>query len=294
MGDGWQNDAINFMKSIKDYYNRFIKNTYTIVKDPPIYVKEGNHRVLIEYQDKDSENKEDNVYEYDVNVSLLEDEKGLLGFFVSYDDDEKMELQDDKAQLEYLSAEREIAASYVHEIKKPLFSIRGFLQILQQSFSEDDKRKGYTDIMIIELDRMNTLLNEFLSRYRNQVPLDSMFCDGIPIKETLKEIIAFFQHSFDLKGITCNLDFCDDELLVSIDKDKLTQVFINIIQNSMEAMYDGGILSIKTYYQNDKVCIQIKDEGVGIKKTDMEKIFTPFLAPKKKGQAWDYTLSKES
>lgn len=214
MGDGRWRSAKKLVKSIKDYCNYFTENTYTIEQDPPLYIKEGSHRVLIEYQDK----KEDNhIHEYDVDFSVIEDPKGLLGCFVTYKNvTELKELRKQKAQYESLLAEKEIAASYVHEIKNPLFSIRGFLQILQQSFSEDDKRKEYADIIITELDRMNNLLNEFLSQYREHSLGEDNSENGISINKIIAEITAFFQYSLELKGITCELDLGKEELLFQL------------------------------------------------------------------------------
>ncbi|HHX24927.1 MAG TPA: GHKL domain-containing protein [Thermoanaerobacterales bacterium] len=292
MENGWQRDVINFINSIRDSYNHLIDKTFTISKKLPLYVKEGSHRVFIEYEDT-GENKETyDTYSYDVIFSLLEDDKEILGFFVSYDDtteDEKLE--EESAKSENLSAEREIAASYVHEIKNPLFSIRGFLQILQQSFSEDDQRKAYTEIMINELDRMNDLLNEFLSTYRSKMAKD-VDQGRIGIGELVKEVMAFFRYSFDIKDITYNLDI-DDNLYVSIDRDQFFQVMINIIQNSVEAMIDGGKLNIRAYSKGDFICIEIKDNGVGISEKDIKKIFEPFFTTKEKGTGLGLCIIKK-
>ena len=287
---GRWSSAKRLVRSIKNCYEYFTKHTYTIEQDPPLYIKEGSHRVLIEYQD----NKKDNhVHGYDVNFSVLENSKGLLGCFLTFEDAlELKELREQRAQYETLLAEKETAASYVHEIRNPLFSIRGFLQILQQSFSEDDKRREYTEIIINELDRMNNMLNEFLSKYREHSSIEYKNGNGISITKAIEEIIVFFQYSLQLKGITCELDISDDDLYVSIDKAQLMQVFINIIQNSVEAMEKGAHLTIKAYQNDKKVCIEIKDEGVGIKQDELDKIFNPFFSTKEKGTGLGLYITK--
>ncbi|HHV18836.1 MAG TPA: GHKL domain-containing protein [Thermoanaerobacterales bacterium] len=290
MGDGrWPTSAKNIVRSIKHYYDYLIKNTYTIERDSPLYVKEGSHRILIDYQDKEKDN---HIHAFDVNFSVIEDSKGLLGCLVTYEDViELEEMRNKKAQYESLLAEKELAASYVHEIKNPIFSIRGFLQILQQSFNEDDKRKEYTDIIINELDRMNNLLNEFLSKYREHTSTKVQNDKGVSIKLAIEEIIAFFQYSLELKGINYKLDL-DDELFVSIDRDQLMQIFINLIQNSIEAMKEGGHLTIKAYGKDDRIYIEIKDEGVGIKQDQVDKIFKPFFSTKEKGTGLGLYITK--
>jgi signal transduction histidine kinase len=292
MGDGRWHNAKNPMRSIKNYYDYFTKNTYTIEHNPSSYVKEGNHRVLIEFQDKDKDNS---IHRFDVDFSMIQDSKGVLGYCIVTNEDtaELKELREKKAQYESLLAEKEIAASYIHEIKNPLFSIRGFLQILQQSFSDDDKRKEYSDTIINELDRMNNLLNEFLSKYREHTSAEDKIETGVSIKKAIEEIIVFFQYSLELKGITYELDLGDDELFISIERDQLMQVLINLIQNSVEAMKKGTHLTIKAYGKDERVYIEIKDEGVGIKQDQMDKVFNPFFSSKEKGTGLGLYITKK-
>lgn len=283
----WQSE-VDFRKLISYYQKYFTKSKHTIKQDPPLFIKEGSHRVLIEYQDKG-----DKAFEYDVDFSIIEDAKGLLGYLVSFEDAEKLkELGRKNMQLESWLAEKEIAASYVHELKNPLFSIRGFLQILKQSFADDDKRKEYTDIAINELDRMNNLLNDYLSKYREHNTPEDKAQSGISVKKVIEELIAFFQHSLHLKGISYELEFENNELLVLIEKEQLIQVLINIIQNSIEAMAQGAHLSIKAFKENNWACVEIKDEGIGIKKDEIDKIFAPFFSTKENGTGLGLYITK--
>ena len=129
----------------------------------------------------------------------------------------------------------------------------------------------------------NSLLSEFLARYRKQSSFTVKVDDGISIHKVIEEVVSLFQYSFDLKQIDYKLELDDNNLSVSLDRDQLIQIFINIIQNSVEAMSNGGNLSIKTYSQSNRVFIEIKDEGVGIKQEDMKKLFNPFFSTKKRG-----------
>jgi len=266
----------------------FTKTTYPLKRGVPLYVGEGSHRVIIEYQGGKKK-----PFEYDVNFSIIEDDdRGVIGYLVSFEDTEKHKVVEKEMQLEDLVAEDEIAASYVHELKNPLFSIRGFLQILRQSFSDDDERKSYTDIAINELDRMNNLLNDYLSRYKAHNTARIKTKEGISVKEVIEELKAFFQHSLYLKGISYEIEFEDNGLLVSIGKEQLMQVLINIVKNSIEAMNKGARLSIKAFKEDDWVNIQIKDEGVGIKKSDLDKIFRPFYSTKQYGTGLGLYITK--
>lgn len=281
MADGQRQSKVDLEKY-------FITARYTVKEDPLLYVKEGSHKVVIKY-----EGEEDKTFEYDVDFSILEDAEGHVGYLASVEDAKKAEVQGlKKAELESCLAEKEIAASYVHELRNPIFSIRGFLQILRQSFNDDDKRKEYTDIAIKELDRMHNLINDYLSKYKGNKGLDDKGNRGISVKNILEELMAFFQHNFQLKGISYDLEFDDDELLVSIDKEHLIQVFINIIQNSIDAMNRGANLTIKAFKEDNWACVEIKDEGIGIKQDDIDKIFTPFFSTKENGTGLGLYISK--
>lgn len=276
-----------FGKMIGNFQKYFTKSSCPLKQGLPLYLSEGCHLVLIEYQAEGNK-----TFEYEVDFFILEDEKGILGYLVSYEDTENLkELERKNMQLESLLAEKEIAASYVHELKNPLFSIRGFLQIIRQSLSDGDKRKEYADIAINELDRMNNLLNDYLSRYRTH-NTPEIKSKGLSVKKIIEELIVFFEHSLHLKGITYKIEFEDSDLQVLMGKEQLMQVLLNIVQNSIEAMDKGAHLSIRAFKDEDWVCIEIKDEGVGIKQSDLDKIFTPFFSTKENGTGLGLYITK--
>ncbi|NLU10949.1 MAG: HAMP domain-containing histidine kinase [Tepidanaerobacter acetatoxydans] len=294
MGDERRHSAMNSSKLGKCNCDYFTQNTYTIRQDPPLYVREGSHRILIGYEDDEASS---NAYAYDVDFSVIEDATGILGCFATYEEamEAKLqELQKKKAQNESIIAEKQMAASYIHEIKNPIFSIRGFLQILHQSFNEDDKRKEYVNIIISELDRMNSLINEFLSKYKDDSLVKGEGEDGTSVQKTIEEVVAFFQYGFKLKNITCKCDFSNDELIVMVDKEQLIQILINLIQNSIEAMKTGANLSIKAYAKDKTMCIvEIKDEGIGIRQDDINKVFNPFFSTKENGTGLGLYITKK-
>jgi len=283
----WQSEEEG-EKMIGDYHKYFTKSSYPLKQDLPLYVREGGHKVVIQYQ-----GQQEKVFEYNVNFSIIEDDQGHVGYLVSFEDVENLkEAEMNKMQLESLVAEKEIAASYAHELKNPLFSIRGFLQIIKQSFSDDDKRKEYAEIAINELDRMNNLLNDYLSRFRAQSEYVNKRQIGVSVKNVVEELITFFRHSLELKGISYEIEFVENDLVVFIGKEQLMQVLINIVQNSIEAMDKGARLSIKAFREDSWVCIEIKDEGVGIKKSDLDKIFNPFFSTKESGTGLGLYITK--
>jgi len=276
-----------FGKMLNNYQKFLTRSRNPLKQGLPVYM-EGGHKVVIKFQ-----GDEGKVFEYDVDFSIMEDDKGQVGYMVSVEDTGNNKKADSKSmRLDSWLAEEEIAASYVHELKNPLFSIRGFLQIIRQSFSDDDKRKEYADIAINELDRMNNLLTEYLSRYKARNGTEVKAQTAVSVKTVIEELIAFFQHTLYLKGVSYEIEFEDSELFVLIRKEQLMQVLINIVQNSIEAMDRGDHLSLKAFREDGWVVIEIKDDGVGIKRTELNKIFDPFFSTKENGTGLGLYITK--
>ena len=133
MGEDWRYETIDFIG--------LTKNVNIIEKDPPIYVKEGKHSVVIKYYDRKNE---DDKTVYDVNFSLLEDSNGIAGFVVSYEDVSKLNgLQEKLSQFENLSAVNEVAATYIHEIKTPYFQLEDFCKFYRKVLVKMTQKRIY-------------------------------------------------------------------------------------------------------------------------------------------------------
>ncbi|MCR4431272.1 MAG: ATP-binding protein [Tepidanaerobacteraceae bacterium] len=287
MDDGLQGRSNDFVNYARVYEETFTENIHSISDDPPIMVKEGKHLVFIKTAE-DGES-EDEPQVFDVTTSLVEGFGGHLGAIITYEDkSEREKLHKNVSKLKDLNTVEELAASAVHEIKNPIFSIRGFLRLLENSLTQDDKRREYTRIMIAELDRLSKLADDFLMLTKSQGKKgDYVFADRI-----LMEVLKFFEPRFDLIGISCHFETGDEIAPVYIDADQLKQVFINIIQNAIDAMPAGGNIYVGVYSKNKDVIIEIKDEGSGIKKEDEGNIFKPFFTTKENGTGLGLFISK--
>lgn len=287
MGEGFRDGTNDFVKYAKAFEEMFTDNIHTISEDPPILVKEGKHVVYLENESDDHDEKEPLVF--DVTTSLVEDSGGKLGAIITYEDKNELEkLRKNISRLENMTVMGELAASAVHEIKNPIFSIRGFLQLLESSLMHDDKRREYTKIMVTELDRLAKLVDDFLALTKEQRKKH----DNVFIDKMLKEIIKLFKPRFDLKGISCYIKADEKTIPVYIDADQLKQVFINIIQNAIDAMPSGGNIYINVYSGVNTVITEIKDDGTGIKKENMSEIFKPFFTTKESGTGLGLYISR--
>lgn len=288
MGKGHHYGCGNFLKTVEIYEEVFTDRADKICEDPPIVVKEGSHRVFVERTEED-QNVEGKPLMYDVTTCLVKGSDGPPGVLVSYENKYEIDkLRNRLSHLENMSAIGELAASAVHEIKNPIFSIRGFLQLLESSFDKDDKRREYTYIIVSELDRLSKLIDEILILSKERKTIK----DSVSVEPILRDAIKLFKPRFDLQKVTCHFKVAPDIPPVLIDFNQLKQVFINIIQNALDAMPSGGNVYLEAFFEDGKVIIQIKDEGPGIKRENMNHMFKPFFTTKEKGTGLGLYISK--
>lgn len=224
-------------------------------------------------------------YELIVDANTLHDDTGkTVGAFVLFKDITNLRSFEQKIERnERLAMIGQIAAGTAHEIRNPLTSIKGFLQMFLKSFSDSgmDREKTYTEIMLTEINRINSLVSEFLllSKPRNiqysMVDLNTVFSEILPIVESQAIL-----YGIDVK-------FASNGKLPMVvgDTELLKQVFINICKNGIEAMGEQGTLHISHHIDQDgdKVSIDIHDSGPGIPLYIIDKIFDPFFTTKEEG-----------
>ncbi len=171
----------------------------------------------------------------------------------------------------------EMAASIGHEVRNPMTTVRGFLQMLGNK-DENQKNKEYFDLMIQELDRANSIITEFLSLAKDKVMkfetknLNTIVGTLAPLIEA--NALLFNNHlKLELGEIP--------ELL--LDEKEIRQLILNLVRNGIEAMPSGGCLTIKTFMENSEIVLAIQDEGYGIAPELMDKLGTPFFSTKDQG-----------
>jgi len=278
MANGLRNRSKDFIKYAKTYEEAFTESVHSISEDPLILVKEGKHLVYLE-NESDGKDKDEPMV-FDVTTSLIEGLRGQLGVMVTYEDKNEHErLHKDMLRLENMTVVGELAASAVHEIKNPIFSIRGFLRLLENSSVDDDKWREYTQIMVSELDRLTKLVDDFLLLAKEQ----ERKCDNVYVDKILQETISLLRPRLDLNGVTCHIEADDDLAPVFIEAGQLKQVFINVIQNALDAMTTTGDIYLKAYVKDSMVITEIQDKGIGIKKKDEGNVFKPFFTTKQNG-----------
>lgn len=174
-----------------------------------------------------------------------------------------------------------------HEIKNPIAVIKAYLDML--NIKDQKQVKKYIPIIKSEIDRLLTLLEDFLLVNKANVSFDLM-----DINMLIEDIIDRERPLIKESNIKLNMDLIDDEIYINGDYNRLSQVLINIIKNSIEAMENkNGILNISNMIQDDCVVIMVVDNGIGISKKKLKKIKEPFYTTKSRGTGLGVSLSDE-
>lgn len=180
-------------------------------------------------------------------------------------------------QLDRLNIVGEMAAGIAHEIRNPLTTVKGLLQFMSRK-NEFNKHKENFDLMITEINRANAIITEFLSLSKNK----AMNFQKMNLNTILQDIYPLLHANALYYDCKVYLDLSDIPNLL-LDKNSIHQFILNMIQNSIDAMPDGGSIHISTVSTSNNVVLTIKDSGIGISKDIQDHLFTPFFTTKDKG-----------
>ncbi|WP_100406500.1 MASE3 domain-containing protein [Bacillus solitudinis] len=188
---------------------------------------------------------------------------------------------------EKLSVVGELAAGFAHEIRNPLTTIKGFLQLLETT--AEIKNKSYLSIMLQEIEHLEMITNEFMVVAKPQAIQFQ--------KEDLGEVLAtvsnFLHPQALLKDVEMYIEKPEYPIHIFIDKNQLRQVFINLYKNAMEAMPEGGVIITRVLLVGSEVSIAITDEGIGIPEEIIDRLGEPFYTLKEKGTGLGLMVSKK-
>jgi two-component system sensor histidine kinase HydH len=207
-------------------------------------------------------------------------------------DDERRRLEDKLHHAERLASLGEMVASVSHEIKNPLGIVRSTAEILNKRLKElAPSSKHLAEIIITETSRLDDIVREFLDFARPQVPHFA----SASINEPVLKVIEFMQPELAKKQIALEQNLDPTLKPMDIDQNLLYRAFLNLFINAIQAMPDGGTLSIASSLaerQKKSVVVRIKDTGIGISEEKMGMIFTPFYTNKNRGSGLGLAIVK--
>lgn len=223
-----------------------------------------------------------NIYHFFISVSSLpsiESEEIHDEILIVINDlTEKRQMERELVRSEKLKVVGQMAAGLAHEIRNPLAIIRGFIQLFSK---EEEVKKTHYDLIIKEIDRVNYFITDLLNLSN---PKSSEKLKKTNINSLLEDMLILQKAQLKMKGIDIEKEF--EQLPTAlIDPCKLQQVFINIIQNAVEAIEGDGVVTITTKHLalENKIAISILDTGCGMNTTTIEKLGTPFYSTKQTG-----------
>lgn len=202
----------------------------------------------------------------------------------------RIQLEQDVSRLDRLNVAGQMAANLAHEVRNPLTTVRGYLQLLGNK-QEFQKYEDQFKLIIGELDRTNSIITEYLAlSNRKRV---EMKCSKL--NDIIQVLIPLIQSDATSAKVLLITEFglVDD---IVLDENEIKQMLINLCRNSIEAMPHGGSLLIRTYREIHQTILEIKDEGEGIPPKVLENLGKPFLTTKDTGtglgMAICYTIAK--
>lgn len=217
--------------------------------------------------------------EYSINIQfgLRNEVIGAICVFRKIDDIRSFE--ESANRVKTMEALGEIAASMAHEIKNPLTSIRGNAQYLDFMLKENNLSFDEVDIILHETDRLTTMLNRFLTFARPKLPE----MERVSLDEIMDYVTVLISKEKP-ENITIRKDF-ERIPQVMADREMFEGVFLNLALNAIQAMPDGGRITMKTHYDKKRnmVCATVRDNGSGIPSDISDKIFDPFFTTKDSG-----------
>lgn len=217
----------------------------------------------------------------------------FIGYLILYflnKGEEIIDLNDVISKLEKEKKLRESLFKITHEIKNPIAVCKGYLDMID--YKDTDKVERYIPIIKDEISRTLILMDDFLDYTKIQVEKDITDL-YLLLEDTYKIVKPLFKKN-QIK-LTLNIDD-DDDVYMNLDYNRLKQVLVNLLKNSIEAKDNhkkNNYVSIDTIRKNDEIIIRIKDNGIGMNTKSLEKVDEMFYTTKEKGTGLGVALSKE-
>ncbi len=210
-------------------------------------------------------------------------ENAVQGFIITFQDLTRVRrLENQMRQSEKMAAVGQLAAGIAHEIRNPLASISGSIQLLGSSFTaRQEEEQKLMAISMREIDRLNNLITEFLDFVRP----DTLRDDPVDLNQLVRDVLEMLKYNKVLRAdIKQDLDLSARQV-ISGNRDKLKQALLNITINAYQAMTESldPVITVSTSDRDGRVILKIRDRGVGIDEVGLRKMFEPFHTTKPKG-----------
>ncbi len=196
-------------------------------------------------------------------------------------------IQDTLIQKEKLAALGEFSAHVAHEIKNPLATIGGFANSIPKTYDDRERTLRNAKIIVDEVKRLEYIITNLLDFAK---PFETHI-SATDVNDMIRETVDFLMSDMTAKEIHVTMKFESEAIIADVDAHQIKQVLLNVIQNAVNAMPNGGTLDIMTGIQDENICINVSDTGRGIPANHLSRIFDPFFTTSPKGTGLGLAIS---
>ncbi len=272
-------------------------NVYDVVRVEPAADRSEMNRVLTgEREVLETETRvigKEGAVPVALSASSLRDEEGKrAGTVLLFQDLREIEELKEAVERErHLASLGRLAAGVAHEVRNPLSSLKGFAQFFRTKFEPGSEEERYSDIMIEEVERLDRVVQELLDFARPVTPDRK----PVPPNTIVEEALALVSEDAQFKRVSIERKLPEGLPDVLVDPMQMRQAMLNVLLNAIEAMNDGGTLTIETARTDSEdgppaVTLSVTDTGVGMSAEEVGKLFEPFYTTKPRGTGLGMTV----
>ena len=209
-----------------------------------------------------------------------------------YVEKSKMKQLDTSIDPDQLVKAKQLAAEMAHEIRNPLTTIKGFIQLIKPNLKEIGKEE-YANVVLDEIERVNDIIYDYLNLVK---PLDKKK-SFLSLNNIVLDLVKLYESEAAIKKITLTTHLTKEITQVYVQEKEIKQVLMNLIKNAFEAIegsdHPTRMIDIRTEVINQHAYIHIVDTGSGMSDETVNRLFTPFYTTKTKGTGVGLLISKE-
>jgi signal transduction histidine kinase len=202
-----------------------------------------------------------------------------------------------KLQAERLATAGTMAAEVAHEVRNPLGSITLNLDLIRKEIDKLAESPGHSPdegrVLVNDMREEVRRIQHVIEDYLQFARLPKAQRKPLALNEFLDQKLVFMQPTFDEAGVEQRTEFDTSLGMVSADTDQLWQAVLNLIRNGLEAMPNGGVMTVSTRCDGDQVLVQVTDTGAGMSEQQVRQVFKPFFSTKTKGTGLGLTLVQQ-
>lgn len=257
-----------------------------LVKQRRLLLERGNTLSIVQVTEK---RKNGTLFQAEITMTPIfnEHEEVVAISNITREITSRLQLEQKRLEIENLRTISAIAASVAHEIRNPMTTITGFVQLMNRDPANN--YAPFTKIMEKEINSVNQIVTDFLVMAQPRIKEKKSFS----LLKSIQEVIDAHKETLNKKNITCHFHAEEKSFPLLGDIESLKTVFSHILSNCYDALKPYGTIDISLQRAEDTVSISIEDNGCGMSEIDLNNCFQPFFSTKEHGKGLGLTLSKK-